>query len=690
MSSRPVGPHRPRSLVASIVLGILMTFVATGGAFADGLGLLQDNTDGDVGVYVKEIGGDVREAANENFVFEGASTNKTMIHVHAMSEIQAMNASLGETVSVFTDLDGSCPLDTGEVMESLEIVLRRMMVESDNPRTQAVRDRFGDADINMTMQLLGMSSSMLNPGQTLGCGAEALASPNALTAADLGRLYEQVLTGFLDETTRDQMFALMLNETNSFYINRVIDDEALAAGLTAQEIADFKASIRMAHKGGNYTLVPDGQPARFYVSLGGYVELPYGCEDESRQFTYVAFVDNASSLDTQGTGSDLNIFDVGRELLRPVIREAVESAVCARAPVVDAPYPVTLECNTEGGVAGDDPQVVDWLGMAGATDECDEVAVESDAPDFFPSACAPGFRTEVTFSATDECGVTGEAVSSITVQDTTAPSLVLPAAQVLECTSPDGAEAEVIATGEDVCSDVVFENSRTGLSNDASGTYPIGETTVAFDVVDTCQNHTCGWTTVTVQDTVAPVVACSVDKSVLWPPNHEMVDVGLEVIVEDTCDEAPLIDVSVTSDEHPKTAPGAGGPTKCPDAFGCADGLMLRAERSGSADGRVYVITVTATDNAGNVGTCQTTVSVPKSMSSAAVDSGQEYDAEVCDQNGNGHNGNNGNGPGSNNGNGPGSNNGNGNNGNSGNSNGNGPDPDDEKKDDRRGLRRSR
>jgi hypothetical protein len=636
--------HKPHlgGLALACTLALL-TSPAFGG---EALDLLQDNTDGTVGVYLKEVNGSVRQAHNESTIFEGASTNKTMIHVRAMLEIMDGTATSGEMIPVATDLVGSCPQGTGVVMESLADALRLMMQDSDNARTQAVRDRFGDTSINDTMQTLGMTDSLLNSMQTLGCGDEALQDPNELTAVDLGQLYEQVLSGFLDETTRDEMFDLMLNETNSFFINSIVDQEALAAGASAAEILTFKSQIRMAHKGGSYTLIPAGQSAQEYRSLAGYVEMPFACDGQARQFTYVAFVDNAGSLDTQGTGNDLSIFDAARELLRPVIRDALDSAVCARAPEVVAPAAVTLECNSSGGIDATDSQVTSWLGQSSASDECDTVDVVNDAPSFFPSACAPGQRTHVVFSATDSCGSEGTAISSVSVQDTTAPTLMIPSDQTVECASPDGTDVDVIASASDVCSSVALSNSETGAGADASGTFALGDTTVAWDAVDDCNNHSCGWTTITVEDTTDPVVTCGVEIDTLWPPNHQFVDVGLWYDVGEECDPNPTVDVSVTSDEHPATAPGAGGPIQCPDAHTCDGAVQLRAESSGNRDGRVYVITVTVTDASGNVGTCQTSVGVPHDMGngSTPVDSGQDYDPEVCapgNSNGNG----NGNGP---------------------------------------------
>lgn len=631
-NERVPASQTPRRCAPWASAALLLTLLAPG-VNAGALELLQDNTDGTVGVYLKEVGGPPREAFGENTIFEGASTNKTMIHAHAMLEIQSGNATLDEMIPVALDMVGSCPQGTGVVMEPLGDVLRLMMQESDNARTQAVRDRFGDANIANTIAALGMVNTLLNPMQTLGCGDEALQNPNQLTAVDLGLLYEQILTGFLGEPTRDQMFDLMLNQSNSFYIDSMINTEALDVGLDAAETLAFKAAIKMAHKGGSYTLVPEGEPALEYRSLAGYIELPFDCDGGSTQFVYTVFVDGATDLDVQGTGSELNIFSAARELLRPVIREALESALCSRAPMVVAPEPTTLECNAAGGVAGDDPLIASWLGEASATDECDDVSAENDAPSFFPSACAPGMKTVVTFSATDSCDATGMASSFVSVQDTTAPALLVPADVTVECTSPDGADVELIASGTDTCNGVTFQNSRTGPSNNASDTFPIGETVVAWDAVDDCANAACGWTTVTVTDTTPPVVDCDVAMDTLWPPNHKLVDVGFSADVTDACDPDPQVSITVTSDEDPGLVPGAGGEKHCPDALACSGPVQLRAERAGRRDGRVYVIHVEATDDAGNVATCEAVVTVPRSMSPGdeAVDSGQDFDATTCD-----------------------------------------------------------
>ena len=55
--------------------------------------------------------------------------------------------------------------------------------------------------------------------------------------------------------------------------------------------------------------------------------------------------------------------------------------------------------------------------------------------------------------------------------------------------------------------------------------------------------------------------------------------------------------------------------------------MFLRAERSDEGDGRVYVITVIATDAFGNTGSSSVSVKVNRGEKKEAIDSGQNYGA---------------------------------------------------------------
>lgn len=84
----------------------------------------------------------------------------------------------------------------------------------------------------------------------------------------------------------------------------------------------------------------------------------------------------------------------------------------------------------------------------------------------------------------------------------------------------------------------------------------------------------------------------------LWPPNHKMVPVTLSGATDPDGDPVTLTITGVTQDEPLN---GLGDGDTAPDAqMGSASNeVLLRAERSGTGDGRVYRISFTASDPAG-------------------------------------------------------------------------------------------
>jgi hypothetical protein len=105
--------------------------------------------------------------------------------------------------------------------------------------------------------------------------------------------------------------------------------------------------------------------------------------------------------------------------------EMAVSATDVTPPEVTAPAPVTLECNSPGGIPGSDPEIQAWIASATAEDECEGpiANIMNDAPGFFASACPPGNPTTVNFSASDSGGNVGGDSSTVTVVDSMAPSV---------------------------------------------------------------------------------------------------------------------------------------------------------------------------------------------------------------------------------------------------------------------------
>lgn len=155
-----------------------------------------------------------------------------------------------------------------------------------------------------------------------------------------------------------------------------------------------------------------------------------------------------------------------------------------------------------------------------------------------------------------------------------------------------------------------------------AGSSCLEEATVFLELTDGREIDSCQ-STVTLTDETPPTVTVSCqDGLILWSPNHELTPIGLSVSVDD-CDlnagRPDRVVVEVWSDEPEFTAKGGGDGKHAPDAKDFGQCLAVRNERSGSGNGRVYLVAAAARDSAGNSGFGYCTVVVPKSRRGADV-----------------------------------------------------------------------
>ena len=138
------------------------------------------------------------------------------------------------------------------------------------------------------------------------------------------------------------------------------------------------------------------------------------------------------------------------------------------------------------------------------------------------------------------------------------------------------------------------------VSPPSGSVFPVGVTNVTATATDTTGQVSMCTFTVTVEDQEDPQVTSAVTMASLWPPNHNLINVGFTATATDNC-PGVTISVQVFSDES-EDAPG--DTHFSPDAKNIAPNtLRLRSERFGNSDGRVYLIVTTATDAAGNKAT---------------------------------------------------------------------------------------
>jgi len=116
--------------------------------------------------------------------------------------------------------------------------------------------------------------------------------------------------------------------------------------------------------------------------------------------------------------------------------------------------------------------------------------------------------------------------------------------------------------------------------------------------------------------------------AVLGSPNHQFVPIVVMGVTDPDGDAVTITVTGVTQDE-PVNAKGDGNTS--PDAVIEAGAALVRAERSGKGDGRVYEVSFKADDGKGGSCTGKVTVGVPHSLGKGltAIDDGQLYDSTV-------------------------------------------------------------
>lgn len=215
--------------------------------------------------------------------------------------------------------------------------------------------------------------------------------------------------------------------------------------------------------------------------------------------------------------------------------------------------------------------------------------------------------------------------------------------QTVECDSAHGAvvllSGQALGAGAAVVSYQWNAPDTVLLEDDASATtlalFPVGITEATLTVTDEIGNLAVDTVRIAVFDAVPPEVVCTTDLAALWPPNHQMVKVGVFIAATDACthpEDLVLLEVIATSNEPDDAAGNYDG-----DTVGDTDGqdgfaapvdvtefftfnpatasfegaVFVRAERAAACSGRSYTIRATVLDSHNNLTTSSCVVVVP-------------------------------------------------------------------------------
>ncbi|MCI0581271.1 MAG: HYR domain-containing protein, partial [Chloroflexi bacterium] len=219
----------------------------------------------------------------------------------------------------------------------------------------------------------------------------------------------------------------------------------------------------------------------------------------------------------------------------------------------------------------------------------------------------------VALSVDDGNGETSASETTVTVVDTEAPALACANDATLASAGGTGARPVALAppAAADACGEV-------RVTSDAPAAFPPGRTTVTWTASDTSGNAATCRQDVLVSEEDGPAVSATVATRLLWPPNHKLVDVGLTVVASDPSGAMPGVELEVWADEPEDQTTGDGN--QYPDAQIQPTRLLLRSERKGDGDGRVYLLLARATNESGQTAHSCRAVVAPHDHTQVSID----------------------------------------------------------------------
>ena len=228
-------------------------------------------------------------------------------------------------------------------------------------------------------------------------------------------------------------------------------------------------------------------------------------------------------------------------------------------------------------IAGNDPWQCGGVVAfsVAATDTVSDVTVVSTPPS---GSVFPTGVTTVTTVATDASGNQATESFTVTVNDTEAPSLTVPASIVVGNTPGQcGGVVNFTVTGADNCSSV------TVVSDPATGSlFPMGATTVTSTATDASGNITTKTFTVTVNDMEAPTMTTPAPLVVNAAEGRTSEIVSFTVTAVDNCSPASVVSTPASGSSFP---------------LGTTTVTSVSTDASGNTATKSFTVTVIAASN---------------------------------------------------------------------------------------------
>ena len=227
-----------------------------------------------------------------------------------------------------------------------------------------------------------------------------------------------------------------------------------------------------------------------------------------------------------------------------------------------------------------------------------EITAKTDTPD--PACVGQNITYTIGFRNNASGAATNAKVVDTIPANTTFVSATLPAGWSRADSVVAGGTGTLMFTkasvsGGETASFTVVVKINAGV---LGGTVISNTATASSDVVDDVPGNNSKTALTTVDPTPPSINGLSANPASLWPKNHKMRDVAINYTATDTCGGVNCQITNITSNEPIN---GTGDGDTSPDwEFVDANNVRLRAESAGGGVGRIYTITVTCTDAAGN------------------------------------------------------------------------------------------
>jgi FtsP/CotA-like multicopper oxidase with cupredoxin domain len=415
--------------------------------------------------------------------------------------------------------------------------------------------------------------------------------------------------------------------------NMTITLNSVGTGMTAIDgvVGEFEDS------GADYSMVPYQNSSRYaktgdtleFTITNGTMTQHHPFHHHGFSFQPVRIVNNADNAILYSFNYDefidvIDVFD-GQSV---VVRMRLDDRPRITDTRQEAAAPPPDQFFASGGAAGR------WVfhchlflhAAVGMISELVVLDTDRDGDGFDTSQDCNDFDTSINPSATEICedGIDNNCNGIVDLDCNHPPIAEAGIDQGAECASHSGSllHLDGTASSDPDGDTITYAWSAPGVVFDdatsptPSATFPLGSTVVTLTVSDGSLQDT-DEVVVTVVDTTPPDINASVSPSVLWPPNHKLVDIQAMVLVSDICDPNPSFALTSLTSNEPDNGKGDGNTSN--DIQGAALGtpdtaFQLRSERSGSGNGRSYSIAYQATDASLQTKNANASVSVPKSQ----------------------------------------------------------------------------